>query len=136
MEDADYEKRVNHPAHYVEQSAMVEPIELCERLGFNLGNAVKYIVRAGHKGDTVEDLEKARWYLIRAEDPSHAFLPQGAEDDAVTGYLLKLFSERVDMPALGDLLDMEHSCLFERVRALRSGVEDRLDAIQGHAHAS
>ena len=34
-------------------------------LGFNLGNAVKYVARAGRKGDRLEDLEKARWYLDR-----------------------------------------------------------------------
>ncbi len=58
---------VNHPAHYVQSG--VEPIEVIEawQLGFCLGNAIKYICRAGHKpgADTVEDLEKAAWYLAR-----------------------------------------------------------------------
>ena len=34
-------------------------------LGYNLGNVVKYITRADHKGNTMEDLLKARWYLNR-----------------------------------------------------------------------
>lgn len=59
---------VNQPAHYTRST--IEPIAVIEAwgLGFHLGNAVKYIARAGHKGDTLEDLEKARWYLNRAID--------------------------------------------------------------------
>jgi len=53
------------PAHY--KSLDPEPIAAIEgwRLGFCLGNAVKYIARAGRKGDAIEDLRKARWYLDR-----------------------------------------------------------------------
>jgi len=56
---------VNHPPHY--KRGGIEAIDVIEawELGFHLGNAVKYISRAGHKGDEVEDLEKARWYLDR-----------------------------------------------------------------------
>ena len=57
---------VNHPSHYV-SGRKYEPIEVIEdwELGFCLGNAVKYISRAGRKNDTLEDLKKARWYLDR-----------------------------------------------------------------------
>lgn len=58
---------VNHPAHY--NQGKIEVIEFIEdkRLGFHLGNAVKYIARAGLKDSAkhIEDLEKARWYLDR-----------------------------------------------------------------------
>jgi hypothetical protein len=56
---------VNHPAHY--KRGGMEAIDVIEAfdLGFQLGNAVKYILRAGHKGDALEDLKKARWYLDR-----------------------------------------------------------------------
>lgn len=56
---------VNHPQHY--QAGGVEVIDVIESfgLGFHLGNAVKYVLRAGRKGDTVEDLKKARWYIDR-----------------------------------------------------------------------
>lgn len=58
---------VNHPSHYT--TGKIECIDFIEdkQLGFHLGNAVKYIVRAGKKdpGKTIEDLEKARWYLNR-----------------------------------------------------------------------
>lgn len=58
---------VNHPSHY--RTGGIEAIDVIEawQLGFCLGNAVKYIARAGKKdpAKTVEDLEKARWYLDR-----------------------------------------------------------------------
>lgn len=58
--------RVDHPAHYTE-GRRYEPIDVIEDwgLGFHLGNALKYISRAGRKGDAREDLEKAVWYLNR-----------------------------------------------------------------------
>ena len=60
---------VNRPRHYCE-GRRHEPIDVIEDwdLGFHLGNAVKYISRAGHKGDAVEDLEKAVWYIQREID--------------------------------------------------------------------
>jgi hypothetical protein len=58
---------VSHPAHYT--FGRFEVIDVLEdwKLGFHLGNAVKYIARAGRKDPqkTIEDLEKARWYLDR-----------------------------------------------------------------------
>lgn len=57
---------VNHPKHYTE-GRKYEPIDIIEDwgLGMHAGNAVKYISRAGRKGDVIEDLEKARWYVDR-----------------------------------------------------------------------
>lgn len=56
---------VNHPAHY--KVGGIETIDFIEakRLNYNLGNAVKYITRADHKGNRKQDLEKAIWYLTR-----------------------------------------------------------------------
>jgi hypothetical protein len=61
------EETVNHPAHYGGAANLYEAIKVIEAwdLGFNLGNAVKYISRAGKKGDALEDLKKAAWYLQR-----------------------------------------------------------------------
>lgn len=58
---------VDHPAHYGGADNPYEAIKVIEAwdLGFCLGNTVKYISRAGKKGDVVEDLKKARWYLDR-----------------------------------------------------------------------
>lgn len=57
---------VDHPDHYRKDTGF-EAIDVIEAwgLGFSLGNAVKYIARAGLKGDAVEDLEKAKWYIER-----------------------------------------------------------------------
>ena len=61
-------KNVNHPSHYAE-GRKYEPIDVIEdwELGFNLGNTVKYISRAGRKDENkeIEDLEKALFYLKR-----------------------------------------------------------------------
>ena len=72
------EERVNHPPHYGGAENPYEAIKVIEAwgLGFCLGNTVKYIARAGKKdverlngagvkAKTLEDLEKARWYLNR-----------------------------------------------------------------------
>ena len=67
MNDSAFEEKVNHPSYY--NTGRIEVIDFIEDQGlnFNLGNAVKYISRAGKK-DTKkfrEDLEKAIWYLNR-----------------------------------------------------------------------
>jgi hypothetical protein len=56
---------VNSPPHY--RVGGVETIDFIEakNLNYNLGNAVKYITRADHKDNRVQDLEKARWYIER-----------------------------------------------------------------------
>jgi len=59
---------VNHPEHYTSHPSGIECIQITEHMGFNLGNAVKYIWRADLKGNAVEDLEKAAWYLQRELD--------------------------------------------------------------------
>jgi hypothetical protein len=60
-------EHINHPAHYGGADDPYEAIKVIEAwgLGFNLGNAIKYIARADRKGDAIEDLRKARWYLDR-----------------------------------------------------------------------
>ncbi len=56
---------VNHPAHYTSHPSGVECIQVTEHMNFNVGNAVKYLWRAGSKGDALEDLRKAAWYVDR-----------------------------------------------------------------------
>lgn len=56
---------VEHPRHYTEHPSGVECIQITEHMNFCLGNALKYIWRAGLKANTIEDLRKARWYLDR-----------------------------------------------------------------------
>ena len=56
---------INHPQHY--NMGKYEAIDVIEdwKLNFNLGNTVKYISRAGHKDNIIQDLKKASWYLNR-----------------------------------------------------------------------
>lgn len=56
---------VNHPPHYTSHPSGVECITVTEHMGFCIGNAVKYLWRADLKGDAVEDLKKARFYIDR-----------------------------------------------------------------------
>lgn len=64
---------VNRPSHYTD--GKIEVIDFIEdkKLGFHLGNAVKYIARAGKKDPAkkVEDLQKAVWYILREIDRLH-----------------------------------------------------------------
>lgn len=54
---------VNHPKHYNSHPSGIECIEVVRHFCFNIGNAIKYLWRAGLKGDAIEDLKKARWYI-------------------------------------------------------------------------
>lgn len=65
--------RIDHPSHYtwLKEKCGIEVIDIARHLDFCLGNAVKYILRAGHKTEegltdkekAVEDLKKAAWYI-------------------------------------------------------------------------
>lgn len=67
------EDKVNSPSHYtwLKEKAGIEVIDITRHMDFDLGNAAKYILRAGHKSEegytdkakTIEDLKKAIWYL-------------------------------------------------------------------------
>lgn len=56
---------INHPSHYNDDPSGVECITVTEHMNFCLGNAMKYLWRAGKKNDIIEDLKKARWYIDR-----------------------------------------------------------------------
>lgn len=56
---------VDHPKHYNAHPSGIECIDVVEHMGFNLGNAIKYIWRADEKGTALEDLRKAAWYVQR-----------------------------------------------------------------------
>ena len=67
------EDRVNHPSHYtwLKEKCGVEVIDITRHLDFDIGNAIKYLLRAGHKSEEgyddrqkhLEDLKKAAWYI-------------------------------------------------------------------------
>lgn len=59
---------VNHPKHYTSHPSGIECIQITEHMDFCIGNAIKYLWRAGGKNDEIEDLEKAIWYIQRKID--------------------------------------------------------------------
>lgn len=65
QEVSNHKDDINHPSHYTQGT--IEVIDYIEdkKLGYRLGNVVKYVSRAGHKDDAIKDLKKARWYLNR-----------------------------------------------------------------------
>ncbi|MFA5132664.1 MAG: DUF3310 domain-containing protein [Candidatus Paceibacterota bacterium] len=58
-------EKVNHPPHYNSHPSGVECITVVEHFNFNIGNAIKYLWRAGLKNNQLEDLQKAAWYVNR-----------------------------------------------------------------------
>ena len=121
---------VNHPKHYESQRIVLEPIDLCECYDFCIGNALKYLLRAGKKdGNSLEqDLGKARWYLNRAlvrQVKFDSYRPDGKKDirlvscavygyGATNEYIETLFSLsglniNFDFPSI-KLIDI-HKCI-------------------------
>lgn len=76
---------IDHPNHYGGDTTYeaVKVIEAWE-LGFHLGNAAKYICRAGKKEDELEDLRKARWYLDRYIAQKEAMATTNKAENAST----------------------------------------------------
>ena len=108
------------PPHYT--SGAVEAIEVTRHLPFDLGNAYKYIARAGHKPGTpaVQDYAKARWYL---RDHIEHFGPHVWLDLAVDAPLRRaVYAER-------DLLHREAlvQLLFGDIPRMQEAVQDLID---------
>ncbi len=59
---------VNHPSHYTDVVPGIECIEVTQHFSFLRGNAIKYLWRAGAKGNKKQDLEKAMWYIQKELD--------------------------------------------------------------------
>lgn len=67
LEHVDDHDPVNHPSYYQLPSG-IEVIQITEDETFLRGNILKYVLRAPHKGNEIQDLEKAQWYLSREID--------------------------------------------------------------------
>lgn len=102
--------KVNHPDHY--QAFSHEVIELVRRLPFDDGNVVKYLLRAGLKGDFFEDIQKAAWYVKDIiENPLDCLIYFPTAD---TLALAESFAK-----------ELESQQDFLRAKALRSFLMDR-----------
>ena len=63
-DDKDKKEMINHPSHYNQGIEAIDYIE-SHKMNFNIGNVIKYVTRAKHKGTELEDLKKSLWYLQR-----------------------------------------------------------------------
>jgi len=79
---------VNHPDHYTDVVPGVECIQVTEHFSFTRGNAIKYLWRAGAKGNLRQDLEKAKWYIQRELDSLERAVSMTTEPSPQTGQLI------------------------------------------------
>jgi len=130
--------KVNHPEHYRKHPSGIECIQVTEHMGFCLGNAIKYIWRAGHKGSVLEDLKKARWYLDREierlepQAPVDPAKTLGAEKlDVLLGKTATI--ERVIRRALyvvrSECVEREPSCIMPKPQALAWAIRKALESV-------
>ena len=118
---------VKHPSHYAE-GRKFEPKDVIRDWGlnFNLGNAVKYLSRAGRKGDIVEDLLKAQQYIDFELEALG--VRKSAPNQPNCRCSVKPVEE--DLPTMAELLDMSaigfvtkyckkglHSCMMQKFKA-------------------
>lgn len=130
-------EQVNHPAHYGGGDDPYEAIKVIEAwgLGFNLGNAVKYIRRLGSKGDPVEQLRKVAFYIQREIDlrignkPAETVRSIVAGHDALT-YDLQCTKEAfTEMTRLHDAIEKEKNELARKVESSATSEEMTLGMI-------
>lgn len=101
----DPHEQVDHPRHYNQHPSGIEAIEIIEHLPFNLGNAVKYIWRAGLKASSkpLRDLQSAQWYVQREIERRERF--QVSPNRIRTGPVWRSLAGRIVAGAdSGDLL--------------------------------
>lgn len=116
---------VHHPSHY--NVGSIEVIDAIEDwyLGFHLGNVVKYIARAPHKGKFAQDLEKARWYLKRFLDIGGTMRHDGLDG----GFRIAPHRATLDWKLPAPLASIVHVCA--RRGDLASALKDLTDFISG-----
>lgn len=116
---------INHPAHYTGVTAEIECIDIARHLNFQLGNAFKYVWRAGKKGGRgkeIEDLKKALWYLEDSIQNGYNDLDQC--DDLASG--LASIVTRGDDSMRGDILrNIAARRIVAAANILREMIRDR-----------
>lgn len=118
---------VNHPPHYNQHPSGVECIQIAEHYGFCIGNAIKYLWRAGLKGDAVEDLEKARWYLDREITRRKKIAGLGCDQSATEMRRWLQHEALIRQPVTADQTQQTSVC--------RSPAEPAWQSFAGRSHA-
>ncbi|MDY6010275.1 MAG: DUF3310 domain-containing protein, partial [Duodenibacillus sp.] len=112
---------VNRPKHYIESAVTIEPIELLRHAPFDLGCAMKYMLRHDKKGKPVEDLRKALWYLDRADETSlYDIEPYNRFLDKY-GHIVRWFFPQVR--------EEDVEAVFSLVESLRRDAEKKLNEL-------
>lgn len=107
-------KDVEHPVHYQTKVRFKEPecILFSQCLSFCLGNAFKYVWRAGKKGDPFVDLDKAAWY-VRQSYSSCVDCSQKIENELESARRMMLvFFSHLDFTPLGEIGEAKEKALF------------------------
>jgi len=104
-EKTKYHDPVNHPHHYTSHPSGIECITITRHMGFNLGNAVKYIWRADLKGGAIQDLEKAAWYINDEIQRRRAEIniAEPITEERITGMAERLFPTPEARPAMREV---------------------------------
>lgn len=101
---------VNHPPHYEQQSIRVEPIDILQFAPFDLGCALKYIIRSKYKGNELQDLRRAEFYLTLVEQNGRNVQHSKQHDwfSSTYGYLVKRFEgcEKMSSSIFCDVSDL------------------------------
>lgn len=143
---------VNKPKHYNLHPSGLECIQLTQLCPFSLGNAIKYVWRAGEKGNAIEDVRKALWYLDNYQrslqaDPLVPDAPpqrlraslvamqvQHGRDGHLEGFLRALYGREVESPArvgAGSVLEAEHRFVtIERIEIAKLYLEWMIGTLQ------
>lgn len=127
---------VDHPPHYNAHPSGVEAVEVCEHLSFNIGNALKYVWRARLKGNAVEDLRKAKWYLERELERFTVYEEDDTGVSSCDGDHWKPFARRAalrDEGLLGqflrELVKMEQPDSRRGIEAMHEVIEEELQGL-------
>ena len=123
---------VSHPAHYAQYPH--EVIELTEHLGFCLGNAVKYILRAPFKGNELQDLKKARWYIERIVNSGDDFASEiliNEEDFEAFHELVKTYKSEIVEHLVGAAMEENGGYADADVDYALELLDDRIAKLSG-----
>lgn len=117
------------PDHYKLGAIRVEPIVVCSRMSFCLGNFVKYVCRAPHKGNELEDLKKALWYIEHIKtDALYEELEQVFTNNPILGEILFFGPDILSHLLLDhtryDVQELIKDELKERIEVLSKQTED------------
>lgn len=156
MKDKENEDKVNHPKHYTSHPSGVECIEITRHYCFSIGNAIKYLWRAGLKTEQgmqdkekeIQDLEKAIWYIkdrinhianarkiVRFTPAGYAEHPSGVDWENITQY----YCEPIRMALIGlSWCGLETNISFINPATESAGlanvilyIEDRIKQLKG-----